>query len=77
MLKEQGAAIHKQSLETSISADTLKQAFSDVLSALDSISSYKQEALPKMRDTITQFRELADQGEQQIKKLEKGSSLGL
>ncbi|WP_042199880.1 toxic anion resistance protein [Paenibacillus camerounensis] len=77
MLKEQGAAIHKQSLETSISADTLKQAFSDVLSALDSISSYKQEALPKMRDTITQFRELADQGEQQIKRLEKGSSLGL
>ncbi|MBB6669520.1 toxic anion resistance protein [Cohnella nanjingensis] len=77
MLKEQGAAIHKQSLETSISVDTLKQAFSDVLSALDSISTYKQEALPKMRETIVQFRELADNGEQQIQRLEKGHKLGL
>ncbi|MEK3685558.1 toxic anion resistance protein [Paenibacillus sp. FSL R10-2736] len=77
MLKDQGAAIHKQSLETSISADTLKQAFTDVLSALDSISTYKQEALPKMRETINQFRELADSGEQQIRRLEKGSTLGL
>ncbi|QUL57641.1 toxic anion resistance protein [Paenibacillus tritici] len=77
MLKEQGAAIHKQSLETSISADTLKQAFTDVLSALDSISTYKQEALPKMRETINQFRELADNGEQQIRRLEKGKALGL
>ncbi|TJY43863.1 toxic anion resistance protein [Cohnella pontilimi] len=77
MLKEQGAEIHKQSLETNISVDTLKQAFSDVLSALDSISTYKQEALPKMRETIHQFRELADQGEQQIQRLEKGHKLGL
>jgi len=77
MLKDQGAAIHKQSLEASISVDTLKTAFSDVLSALDSISTYKQEALPKMRDTIVQFRELADTGEQQILRLEKGQKLGL
>lgn len=77
MLKDQGAAIHKQSLESSISVDTLKQAFTDVLSALDSISTYKQEALPKMRETINQFRELADNGEQQIVRLEKGNKLGL
>lgn len=77
MLKDQGAAIHKQSLEASISVDTLKQAFTDVLSALDSISTYKQEALPKMRETINQFRELADTGEQQIVRLEKGQRLGL
>jgi uncharacterized protein YaaN involved in tellurite resistance len=77
MLKDQGAAIHKQSLETSISVDTLKQAFTDVLSALDSISTYKQEALPKMRETINQFRELSDTGEQQIQRLEKGHKLGL
>lgn len=77
MLKDQGAAIHKQSLESSISVDTLKQAFTDVLSALDSISTYKQEALPKMRETIHQFRELADRGEQQIQRLEKGQKLGL
>ncbi|MEC0254398.1 toxic anion resistance protein [Paenibacillus lautus] len=77
MLKEQGAAIHKQSLETSISVDTLKQAFTDVLSALDSISTYKQEALPRMRETIHQFSELAVTGEQQIQRLERGQKLGL
>ncbi|WP_127506350.1 toxic anion resistance protein [Paenibacillus humicus] len=77
MLNTQGAAIHKQSLEASISVDTLKQAFTEMLSALDSISAYKQEALPKMRDTILQFRELADNGEKQIVRLEKGHKLGL
>ncbi|EPY12435.1 MULTISPECIES: toxic anion resistance protein [Paenibacillus] len=77
MLKDQGVQIHKQSLQTNISADTLKQAFTDVLSALDSISSYKQEALPKMRDTIDQFRELADNGEKQIQRWERGQKLGL
>ncbi|MFD0619189.1 toxic anion resistance protein [Paenibacillus sp. GCM10027629] len=77
MLKDQGAQIHKQSLEANINVETLKQAFTDVLSALDSISTYKQEALPKMRETISQFRELADTGEQQIQRLEKGHKLGL
>ncbi|WP_372632502.1 toxic anion resistance protein [Cohnella sp.] len=77
MLKEQGAVIHRQALETSVSVETLKQAFTDVLAALDSISAYKQEALPRMRDTISQFRELADQGEQQIRRLEKGQKLGI
>lgn len=77
LLKTQGADIHKQALQTSISVDTMKQAFSDVLSALDSIAVYKQEALPKMRDSIEQFRQLADTGEQQIQRLEKGHKLGL
>lgn len=77
MLKNQGAAIQKQALEASISVDTLKQAFTDVLSALDSISTYKQEALPKMRETINQFRDMADTGEKQISRMERGHKLDL
>ncbi|WP_028550301.1 toxic anion resistance protein [Paenibacillus sp. UNC451MF] len=77
MLKEQGVAIQKQAMQTSVSVETLKQAFTDVLSAFDSISMYKQEALPKMRETIDQFRTLADAGEKQILRLEKGNMLGL
>ena len=77
MLKEQGVNIQKQAMETNISIDTLKEAFTDVLTALDSISTYKQEALPKMRGTIEQFRELANIGEQQILRLEKGAKLNL
>ncbi|QJC52073.1 toxic anion resistance protein [Paenibacillus albicereus] len=77
LLNTQGAEIHKQALESSVSVETLKQAFADVLSALDSISAYKQDALPKLRGTIEEFRELADTGERQISRLERGHQLGL
>jgi uncharacterized protein YaaN involved in tellurite resistance len=77
MLKEQGAQIHKQSMEANISVDTLKTAFADVISAMDAISTYKQEALPKMRQTIDEFRVLAETGEKEIQRLEKGSQLKL
>lgn len=75
MLKEQGVEIQKQAIENSISVDTLKNAFSDTLEALNSINSYKQEALPKLKETINQFRELADLGEKQISKIEKQREL--
>jgi uncharacterized protein YaaN involved in tellurite resistance len=75
MLKERGADIQKGSMEASISVETLKTAFADAVEALDSISTYKQEALPKMRDTINQFKELAAKGEEQIQQLEKGHKL--
>jgi uncharacterized protein YaaN involved in tellurite resistance len=77
MLKKQGAEIQKGSMEANISVETLKTAFADVMEALDSISTYKQEALPKMRDTINQFKELTAKSEEQIQQLEKGHKLGL
>lgn len=77
MLKEQGAEIQKQSMSTGVSVETLKVAFDDAVSALDQISEYKQQALPLMRDSIQQFRELAAQGEERIERLERGSRLGI
>ena len=76
-LKEQGATIQRQSMQANISPETLKAAFADAMEALDSISTYKQEALPAMRKTIEDFRVLAARGEEQIDKLEKGQKLGL
>jgi uncharacterized protein YaaN involved in tellurite resistance len=76
-LKSQGADIQNRSMQANISPETLKAAFADALEALDSISTYKQEALPAMRETINHFRELAARGEEQIEKLEKGKKLGL
>lgn len=75
MLKEQGTEIHRQSSETNISVDVLKTAFQDVITALDDISTFKRQALPLMKNNIEQFRELADKGEEEIQKLEKGSAL--
>jgi uncharacterized protein YaaN involved in tellurite resistance len=77
MLKEQGVDIQKHSMETNVSVETMKTAFADAMEALDSINTYKQEALPKMRDTINQFKELAAKGEEQIQQLEKGHKLAL
>ncbi|MDR1892053.1 MAG: toxic anion resistance protein [Oscillospiraceae bacterium] len=71
MLKEQGAAIQKQATESSISPDVLKQAFQDALSALEDISIFKQQALPKMHETVAQFRTLAETGEKEITRLER------
>ena len=71
MLHTQGVEIQKQASETAITADTLKQVFTETLQALEDISNYKQEALPQMRQTIDMFNELAQTGEAQIEKMEK------
>ena len=70
MLKEQGAEVQKQATEATINPEDLKQAFQDAISALEDISTFKQEALPKMHETITTFRELAETGEKEIARLE-------
>lgn len=77
MLKEQGTVIQREAVEASISPDTLKQAFADTLSALDDISTYKEKALPQMEQTIRDFRQIADEGERQLAKMEKGKNIGL
>lgn len=64
-------------METNISVEGMKVAFADVMEALDSIGTYRQEALPKMRDTVNQFKELAAKGEEQIQQLEKGHKRAL
>ena len=70
MLKEQGSEVQKQATEATINPENLKQAFQDAISALEDISTFKQEALPKMHETITTFRELAETGEKEIARLE-------
>jgi len=71
MLNTQGAEIQKQAMDSNIQVETLKEAFQETLGALDSINQYKQQALPQMKETIVQFRELAAQGETVIKNIEE------
>jgi len=71
MLKEQGAAIHKQATESTVSPEILKQAFKDAIAAIDDISTFKQQALPRMQETVAQFRELAETGEKEVARLTK------
>ncbi len=70
MLKEQGATIQQQAMETNISVDTLRNAFADTFEALDSVTEYKAKALPAMKTTIAEFKSLADEGEKRIQRME-------
>ncbi|MCR5737650.1 MAG: toxic anion resistance protein [Eubacterium sp.] len=71
MLKTQGTEIHRQATATAISAESLKQAFADTMEALDDISKYRQEALPRLKSTIGEFQEMVEMGNEQVEKLER------
>ena len=74
MLKTQGVEIQKQASEAMISTDTLKKSFEDTLQAMSDISSYKTEALPRIRQSIEEFKELADMGEKKLQQMEEAGA---
>ena len=74
MLHEQGAAIHAQAEESGVSVETLTNAFNECIAALDEISTYKEEALPRLKANIEEFRVLAEEGEKRIRQLEAGGA---
>ena len=75
MLRQQGVDIHRQASESTLNTDVLKNAFEETFNALDDISNYKREALPRMRQTIEEFQEIAAVGEQRISEMERGGML--
>ncbi len=72
-LRQQGAEIHKQASSTQLDIGALKQAFNDIRAALDDISRYRQEALPKMAQNILEMDKLASSTEETIQKMEHGN----
>ena len=74
MLKEQGSEIQKQSGEAMISPEVLKSSFAEALQAIEEVSTYKQQALPKMKETIDAFSEMATEGQKVVDKLETSNN---
>ncbi len=72
-LKTQGASIHKQAASTQLDMETLKKAFSDIQEALNDVSRFRQEALPKMASTILEFDRMTHEQDKSIASLEKGN----
>ena len=70
MLKDQGAQIQKQSAETMISPEVLKQSFAEAIQAIEDVSNYKIQALPKMKESINLFSEMANDGQKVVEKIE-------
>lgn len=73
MLKEQGSEIQKHSAETMISPDVLKASFAEALQAIQDVSTYKEQALPQMKQTIDMFSDMAQDGQKVIAKIETGN----
>lgn len=73
MLKEQGSEIQKHSAETMISPDVLKASFAEALQAIEDVSTYKEQALPQMKETINMFSDMAQDGQKVIAKIETGN----
>lgn len=74
-LKTQGVEIHKRASSTQLDIEVLKKAFDDIRLALDDISRYRQEALPKMAQSIIDMDELAVRSEEEIRKFEKAEKV--
>ena len=70
-LKTQGTAIHTQASQSMLQMDSLKSAFADITSAMDEISRFRREALPKMAESILEFDQLTAQGEAAIERMEQ------
>jgi uncharacterized protein YaaN involved in tellurite resistance len=71
-LRNQGAEIQKQAASSMLSLESLKSAFANVNAAMDEIARYRQEALPRMAQTILEFDKLSAQGEAAIQRYEAG-----
>jgi uncharacterized protein YaaN involved in tellurite resistance len=71
-LKTQGVAIQKQASESQLDIQKLKQAFVNIESALQDISSYRQNALPQMAQSIIEMDTLTEKMESRIQNMEQG-----
>ena len=58
-LRTQGAEIHKMAASTTLNIDTLKKSFADIRAAIDDVSKFRQEALPKMAQAIVELDQLS------------------
>ena len=73
MLRDQGAEIQKSSAEAMISPEILQNSFKEAIQAIEEVSQYKEEALPKMKETIVMFSNMADEGQKVVDRLETGN----
>lgn len=71
-LKTQGVAIQKQASESQLDIQKLKQAFVNIESALQDISTYRQNALPQMAQSIIEMDSLTEKMESRIQDMEQG-----
>ncbi len=74
-LRTQGVEIQTQASSTVLDMEKLEQAFNDVIGAIDEVSRYRREALPRLDEQINRLEDLAARGNAAIENLEQGSQV--
>lgn len=72
-LRQQGVDIQKRASSAMLDMQILEEAFREVMGAIDDLSSYRQEALPRLEEQIERLATLAKQGKTSIDQLQEGS----
>ena len=57
-----------------ISPDVLKASFAEALQAIQDVSTYKEQALPQMKETINMFSDMAEDGKKVVAKIETNNN---
>lgn len=73
-LRTQGVEIQTRASSTVLDMEKLEQAFTDVIGAVDEVSRYRREALPKLDQQIDRLEELATRGDQAIANMDQGNA---
>ncbi len=72
-LRQQGVDIQQRASSAMLDMQALEQAFGEVMGAIDDLSRYRREALPRLDDQIDRLAALASRGGEAIDRLQRGS----
>lgn len=72
-LRQQGVDIQKRASSAMLDMQMLEDAFGEVMGAIDDLSTYRQEALPRLDEQIDRLATLSKQGSASIERLREGS----
>lgn len=74
-LDEQGMEIQKLASEPVLALETMQKAYAHIDSALAKYETYRQDAIPVMREQIEALHEMTAKAETTIQKMEKGDQM--
>ncbi|MGS2745033.1 toxic anion resistance protein [Halomonas sp. LS-001] len=72
-LRQQGVDIQKRASSAMLDMQVLEDAFGEVMGAIDDLSTYRQEALPRLDEQIDRMAALSQKGSASIERLREGS----
>ncbi|MFA7428537.1 MAG: toxic anion resistance protein [Rhodospirillaceae bacterium] len=73
-LRGQGVAIQNRAASSMLDMEKLEAAFADVLGAIEEVSRYRRDALPKLDAQIDRLEDLTAKGAEAITRLERGNA---